>query len=117
VLAVIVDRRFPFRVDVRGEICDFNVNGLVFLVFWWNRAHPVGNFIACLRNVFAFNAKTSGNRQKLEEISRKLDLLGYVNEDVVAALNWGDEAVTFAATKCFDGAENQRISHRTIRAV
>lgn len=40
-----------------------------------------------------------------------------MNENVRPALKWCDESVALAAAEGFDGAENQRISHRTIRAV
>ena len=61
-LLMLVNRRFPLGVYVGRQICDLNMNRLVFLVFWWNGADTVGHFVALLWNVFAFNAK---NNEKL----------------------------------------------------
>lgn len=44
-------------------------------------------------------------------------LLRDVNENVVTAFKRSDKSVSLAATEVLDGAENQRISHSTIRAV
>lgn len=55
-VAVVVDWRSPFRVNVRRQVGDLHMNRLVLLVLGRNGANAIRNLVARLRDVFAFNA-------------------------------------------------------------
>lgn len=56
-VAVVEERRFPFRVNVRRQVGDLHMNRLVLLVLGRNGANAIRDLVARLRNVFAFNAE------------------------------------------------------------
>lgn len=68
-VSIVIVWSFPFCVNVGREVCNLNVNGLIFLELWWNRTDSVGNFVTSLRYVIAFNAV---NRRKLWKISTRI---------------------------------------------
>lgn len=40
-VSFVIDRSLPFRVNIRSEVRDLNVNGLILLVLWRDRTHSI----------------------------------------------------------------------------
>lgn len=95
----------------RTEIDNLAVNGLRLLVLRWDGAQTVSDLVARHRNVFAFNAEMVKRAARynsfvvLMRFDLQSDLLGNMNEHIVAAGVGLDESVTFAAAKALHDSD------------